>query len=87
MDHADCIMCVSELNTSNGYQSISPRSKKGIYCAQCSLSLSEEIQAIPRPNHKGKDKIVTFLGRITMQKGPEYFVEAASNGVAQNSKC
>jgi glycosyltransferase involved in cell wall biosynthesis len=23
------------------------------------------------------DKIVTFLGRITMQKGPEYFVEAA----------
>jgi glycogen(starch) synthase len=24
-----------------------------------------------------KDKIVTFLGRITMQKGPEYFVEAA----------
>ncbi|NOY36155.1 MAG: glycosyltransferase family 4 protein [Chlorobi bacterium] len=24
------------------------------------------------------DKIVTFLGRITMQKGPEYFVEAAS---------
>ena len=28
---------------------------------------------------KGFDeKIVTFLGRITMQKGPEYFVEAAS---------
>ncbi len=24
-----------------------------------------------------KDKIVTFLGRITYQKGPEYFVEAA----------
>lgn len=24
-----------------------------------------------------KDKVVTFLGRITMQKGPEYFVEAA----------
>lgn len=23
------------------------------------------------------DKVVTFLGRITMQKGPEYFVEAA----------
>ena len=28
--------------------------------------------------HKGVDeKIVTFLGRITMQKGPEYFIEAA----------
>ena len=25
-----------------------------------------------------KEKIVTFLGRITMQKGPEYFVEAAA---------
>ena len=24
-----------------------------------------------------RDKVVTFLGRITMQKGPEYFVEAA----------
>jgi glycosyltransferase involved in cell wall biosynthesis len=24
------------------------------------------------------EKIVTFLGRITMQKGPEYFIEAAS---------
>ncbi len=25
-----------------------------------------------------KDKVVTFLGRITFQKGPEYFIEAAS---------
>ena len=25
-----------------------------------------------------EDKVVTFLGRITMQKGPEYFVEAAA---------
>jgi glycosyltransferase involved in cell wall biosynthesis len=25
-----------------------------------------------------KDKIVTFLGRVTMQKGPEYFIEAAN---------
>ncbi|MDE6119167.1 MAG: glycosyltransferase, partial [Muribaculaceae bacterium] len=25
-----------------------------------------------------KEKTVTFLGRITMQKGPEYFVEAAA---------
>jgi len=27
---------------------------------------------------KAKGKVVTFLGRITMQKGPEYFVEAAN---------
>lgn len=31
------------------------------------------------PITKGfEEKVVTFLGRITMQKGPEYFVEAAS---------
>lgn len=27
---------------------------------------------------KREDKIITFLGRITMQKGPEYFVEVAA---------
>lgn len=30
-------------------------------------------------SHKGmNEKLVTFLGRITMQKGPEYFIEAAA---------
>lgn len=32
-----------------------------------------------------KEKIVTFLGRITYQKGPEYFIEAA-NKVLKNYK-
>jgi len=32
------------------------------------------------------DKIVTFLGRITMQKGPEYFVEAANRVLKKNKK-
>ena len=40
--------------------------------------LKQEWQDIPRPDHKGKEKVVTFLGRLTMQKGPEYFVEAAN---------
>ena len=43
--------------------------------------LSEEIRSIKM--QKGKDKVVTFLGRITMQKGPEYFVEAASRVLAK----
>lgn len=38
--------------------------------------LSEELKNIQVP--KSKEKVVTFLGRITMQKGPEYFVEAAA---------
>lgn len=30
-----------------------------------------------------KEKIVTFLGRITFQKGPEYFIEAANKVLAK----
>lgn len=35
------------------------------------------LQPTPEANIKAKDKIVLFLGRITMQKGPEYFISAA----------
>ncbi len=38
--------------------------------------LSSELLNVQVPPKHGK--VVTFLGRITMQKGPEYFVEAAS---------
>ena len=39
--------------------------------------MSAEMLAIE--SKKGtEDKVITFLGRITMQKGPEYFVEAAA---------
>ncbi len=33
--------------------------------------------ATPRPKIRRKEKVVLFLGRITMQKGPEYFLAAA----------
>ncbi len=36
-----------------------------------------EIAPLPESEISPKDKIVLFLGRITMQKGPEYFVKAA----------
>jgi glycosyltransferase involved in cell wall biosynthesis len=39
------------------------------------IPLSDDLLSIPKPENK--EKVVTFLGRITMQKGPEYFVEAA----------
>lgn len=35
------------------------------------------LQPGPADGIKNKDKIVLFLGRITMQKGPEYFIAAA----------
>ncbi len=33
-----------------------------------------------------EDKIVTFLGRITFQKGPEYFIEAAKKVLQKDDK-
>lgn len=37
----------------------------------------EADQPAPGAQIESKDKIVLFLGRITMQKGPEYFIAAA----------
>ncbi len=34
-------------------------------------------QPVPQQTIEARDKIVLFLGRITMQKGPEYFIAAA----------
>lgn len=37
----------------------------------------DKLEPVPQSEISSKDKIVLFLGRITMQKGPEYFVTAA----------
>jgi glycosyltransferase involved in cell wall biosynthesis len=46
--------------------------------------ISKEIEEI-EPRCATKNKVVTFLGRITMQKGPEYFVEAAHRVLQKTS--
>jgi len=38
---------------------------------------NEALQPHPEDGIKKTDKVVLFLGRITMQKGPEYFIAAA----------
>ena len=38
----------------------------------------DDAQRIYRIERTGKQKMVLFLGRITFQKGPDYFVEAAA---------
>ncbi|MCE2652376.1 MAG: glycosyltransferase family 4 protein, partial [Planctomycetaceae bacterium] len=38
---------------------------------------NDSLQPHPGDGIATKDKVVLFLGRITMQKGPEYFLEAA----------
>lgn len=77
MDHADCIMCVSELTRQTVIHKYYQDPRKVFTMHNAVSPLPKEIQEIvPRKNPK--EKIVTFLGRITMQKGPEYFVEAAA---------
>ena len=77
MDHADCIMCVSELTRQTVINQYHQDPRKVVAMHNAVYPLSQELLDIPRPEHK-KEKVVTFLGRITMQKGPEYFVEAAA---------
>ncbi|OFX61019.1 MAG: 4-alpha-glucanotransferase [Bacteroidetes bacterium GWB2_41_8] len=76
MDAADKIIAVSNLTRNIVIEkyNIDPKKVTTVYNAVEPLSHEEKIKL-----KKGVDeKIVTFLGRITMQKGPEYFVEAAN---------
>ncbi len=76
MDAADQIITVSNLTRKIVIEryGIDPEKVTTVYNAVEPVSAEEKIRL-----KKGVDeKIVTFLGRITMQKGPEYFVEAAN---------
>jgi glycosyltransferase involved in cell wall biosynthesis len=75
MDAASKIITVSNLTRDiviNKY-SINPDKVETVYNAVEHVELSEKIVL----NKGFDDKVVTFLGRITLQKGPEYFIEAA----------
>jgi glycogen synthase len=78
MDYADCIMCVSELTRQTVIHQYYQDPRKVFTVHNAVYPLKREYQDIPRPDHSKREKVVTFLGRITMQKGPEYFVEAAN---------
>lgn len=77
MDHADHIMCVSELTRRTVIEKYNQDPRKVTTVHNAVTPLSKEILDIP-VNKNPHEKTVTFLGRITMQKGPEYFVEAAA---------
>ena len=83
MNNADHIITVSELTrrTVIDKYGISPDKVTTVHNAV--IPLSDELLNIPRRDKK--DKVITFLGRITMQKGPEYYVEAAAK-VLQKTK-
>ena len=76
MDAADQIITVSNLTRKIVIEryGINPEKVTTVYNAVEPVSQEEKIKLKKGVN----EKIVTFLGRITMQKGPEYFIEAAN---------
>ena len=82
MNHVDHIMTVSNHTRDiviNNY-GVDPAKVTTVHNAV--TPLTDEQKDVPE--HKSKDKVITFLGRITMQKGPEYFVEAAAKVLKNN---
>ncbi|MFA5464036.1 MAG: glycosyltransferase family 4 protein, partial [Dysgonamonadaceae bacterium] len=83
MDHADHIICVSNLTRRTVIEKYHQDPSKVSTVHNAVEPLSPEIMAIERITEVS-EKVVTFLGRITMQKGPEFFVDAATQ-VLKNS--
>ena len=76
MIHADHIITVSNLTRQTVIEKYGIDPAKVTTVHNAVVPLSPELLNVEVT--KPKEKIVTFLGRITMQKGPEYFVEAAA---------
>ncbi len=75
MEAADKIITVSNLTRNIVIEKYGIPAEKVITVYNAVDPLKREMNEYSK---KGlDDKIVTFLGRITMQKGPEYFIEAA----------
>ncbi len=76
MDAASKIITVSNLTREiviNKYH-INPSKVETVYNAVEPVNIAEDVRDIKCFD----EKVVTFLGRITLQKGPEYFIEAAN---------
>lgn len=75
MEEADEIITVSNLTKKRLIDQYQIPSKKITTVYNAIEPETESIRTLKK--HKHKEKIVTFLGRITIQKGPEYFAEVA----------
>ena len=82
MEAADKVVTVSDLtrNIVITKYGIDPEKVVTVHNA-VDFSGREDIQV----TRGVKDKVVTFLGRITFQKGPEYFIEAAAKILKRTS--
>lgn len=77
MDNSDHIICVSDLTRRTVIENYHQPHWKVTTIHNAVEPLNPEIEAIERISGVA-EKVVTFLGRITMQKGPEFFVDAAT---------
>ncbi|MGL5771296.1 MAG: glycosyltransferase family 4 protein, partial [Bacteroidales bacterium] len=77
MNFADHIITVSDLTRRTVIEKYGVDPSKVTTVHNAVEPISPQIEAL-KPERNTNDKVVTFLGRITMQKGPEYFVEAAA---------
>lgn len=82
MNFADHIITVSDLTRKTVIEKYGVDPAKVTTVHNAVEPVSPQIAALQAQKNTN-DKIVTFLGRITMQKGPEYFVEAAAKVLKQ----
>jgi len=74
IQNADLIITVSKLTRDTVINKYGASPDK-VFVVHNGVLPKEEVEQLY--TKKVKEKIVTFLGRITYQKGPEYFIEAA----------
>ncbi len=76
MHAADAVIAVSHLtrNIVIKHYGVDPRKVEVVYNA---IDESDPVEHVELPPIARDEHIVLFLGRITMQKGPEYFLAAA----------
>jgi glycosyltransferase involved in cell wall biosynthesis len=75
MEEADCVITVSNFTRQIVIERYGINPEKV-------FTVHNAVEPVDRPESEDvtkyvKEKIVTFLGRVTYQKGPDYFVEAA----------
>jgi len=74
MENADKIIAVSELTRQTVINKYGQSPDRVVVVHNAVIPKEDEGEKFKK---NVKEKVVTFLGRVTFQKGPEYFIEAA----------
>ncbi|MDP6634826.1 MAG: glycosyltransferase [Phycisphaerae bacterium] len=82
MHAAGHVVCVSYLTRGIATSRYGVDASKISVVYNAVVAANNNVSNVPEPI-KQDEKIVLFLGRLTMQKGPEYFLEAASKVIGR----